>query len=144
MPKKTWLYLAVAAALAAIYVIFFTEWFRPTTVEIFHTVRSIRSRARAGTTEPSLIFGLNRQLRLTEVEVVPLAEWQTNRNVLPLWHLVSDSNSVPVKSFFYGQQIRGLKPAVKGTRPQPLGSNVVYQLTLKAGPVTAEHHFELK
>jgi hypothetical protein len=149
MTKKSWLSLLAVAVLAAVYVIYFTDWFRPKTVEVFHTVRAMRARgpkaaAQKAAPEKVVLFGLNRQLALTEVELVVQSEWQTNRHALPLWHLVSNSNSVPVKSFVYGQMIRGLKPAVLGTRAQPLGTNVVYRLVIKAGPVFAEHVFELK
>ena len=144
MTKKNWLLIAVAVALAIVYVIFFTDWFRPATVQIFHTNRAARGRYHPAGAMPSLIFGLNQQLRLTDIKVVALSALQTNKNALPSWHLVSDSNSVPVKSFFYGQPIRGLKPAVAGVRPQPLETNVAYRLFVEAGKVKGEHDFEIK
>jgi hypothetical protein len=144
MTKKNWLLIAVAVALAATYVVFFTDWFRPATVQIFHTNRAGRARYQPPGSMPGLIFGLNQQLRLTDIKLVSLAAFQTNKNVLPLWHLVSDSNSVPVKSFFYGQPIRGLKPAIAGTRPQPLETNVTYRLFVEAGKIKGQHDFELK
>jgi hypothetical protein len=91
-----------------------------------------------------LIFGVNRQLRFTELKVVPLAGFETNKSVLPVWHLVSDSNSAPVKSFFYGQFIGGMRPAIKGVRPEPLETNVTYRLLVTAGKIKGEHDFELK
>jgi len=93
---------------------------------------------------PSLQFGVNHKLKLTEIRVVPAAGFQTNQNVLPLWHLVSDSNSVPVNSFSYGQFIRGMKPAVKGARPQMLETNVRYHLIVTAGNFKGEHDFQIK
>ncbi len=62
-------------------------------------------------------FNLEPQSKLTEIKVVPLAAWQTNQGILPVWHLVASSNSVPIKLFFYGQRIRGLKPEVRARRP---------------------------
>ena len=144
MTKKNWLLVAVAVALAVVYVVFFTDWFKPATVQIFHTNRTPRGRFRPADAMPGLIFGLNRQLQLTDIKVVMLSTLQTNKNALPFWHLVSDSNSVPVKSFFYGQHIRGLKPAVAGVRPQPLETNVTYRLFVEAGKIKGEHDFELK
>jgi hypothetical protein len=138
------LLIFAALALLSAYAIFFTDWFAPRTVAIFHLNRSLPARAGQGPGRTVLIFGLNRNLRLTEIRVVPLAEYQTNQNTLPLWHLVSDSNSVPVKSFFYGQSIRGLKPAVPGARPQPLTNEVTYLLLATAGKIKGEHQFELK
>lgn len=144
MTKKNWLLVVFLAALAGAYVIWFTDWFRPATVSVFHTIRNQRARPQSGGAMPSLIFGLNRQLKLTEIKVVPLAAFQTNSSVLPVWHLVSGSNSVPVKTFFYGQFIRGLKPAVPGSRPQSLAPNVTYRLFVEAGKIQGEHDFELK
>ena len=145
MTKKNWLLMAAAAVLAVVYVVYFTDWFKPKTIQIFHTSRNLRPRAmRGGGALPNLVFGVGRQLTLTEIKVIPSAALQTNQSALPLWHLVSDSNSVPVKSFFYGQFIGGMKPAVKGARPQPLETNVSYHLVVTAGQFKGEHDFELK
>ena len=144
MTKKNWCLIGIAGLLAALYIAFFTEWFRPQTVKIFHTNRSLRVRNPQTGALPGLIFGINRQLKLTDVKVVPLSAWTTNQNSLPVWHLISSSNSVPVKSFFYGQTIRGLKPAVPGARPQALETNVTYRLIIEAGKVRGEHDFDIK
>ena len=142
--KKNWLLTAIAVVLAVFYVVYFTDWFKPKTIQIFHTCRTLHSRKHHGGTEPTVIFGMNLPLRLTEIKVVPLAAYQTNQATLPLWHLVSDSNSVPVKAFFYGQPIRGLKPEVAGVRAQPLTNDVTYRLIVVAGQFKGEHDFELK
>jgi len=145
MTPKNWLTLAFLAVLAVVYAVWFTNWFRSDTVAICHTMRerSQQIRPQPGGAMPSLMFGLNRQLKLAELRVVPLAAWQTNHNVLPLWHLVSDSNSVPVKVFSYGQFIRGMKPAVIGTRAQPLEPQVTYRLIVTAGRISGQHDFHL-
>ena len=144
MAKKNWLLIGVAIVLAVVYLVCFTDWFQPQTVRIFHTNRNVRIRFAQKNGLPNLIFGLNRQLRLTEIKVVPLADYQANPKTLPLWHLVSDSNSVPVKTFFYGQSIHGLKPEVSGTRAQVLSNNVTYRIFIIAGKIKGEHDFELK
>jgi hypothetical protein len=143
MSKNNWLLIFVAIVLAVAYAVFFTGWFQPQTVRIFHTNRNLQPRTEQGAGAPNLLFGLNRQLKLTEIKVVPLAAYQTNQNTLPLWHLVSDSNSVPVKTFVYGQFIRGLKPSVSGSHAQPLAPNVTYRLFVVAGKIRGEHDFEL-
>ena len=144
MTNKNWLLVGVLVALAAAYVYWFTDWFAPATVQIFHSSRSIRPRRHPDAVAmTSLIFGLNRQLKLTEIKVVPLAAFRTNQGILPLWHVLSDSNSVPLKSFSYGQNIRGLRPAIKGARPQPLDTNTVYRMFVTAGKIKGEHDFEL-
>ncbi len=147
MTKKNWILVLFAVALATVYAIWFTDWFRPQTVKIFYTNRNARpalQRAARGGAMPSLIFGVNQQLRFTDVKVVSLAALATNKDALPVWHLVSDSNSVPVKSFFYGQWIGGMRPALKGVRPEPLESNVTYRLFITAGKLKGEHDFEVK
>jgi hypothetical protein len=143
MTKKNWALILIALALAVVYAIYFTDWFKPKTIQIVHTSRTLRPRSMQANAQPNLIFGLNRAYRLTEIKVVPLAEFQTNPNALPLWHLVSSSNSAPVKIFGYGQKIRGMNSAVPGAHPQPLESNIVYRLLLTAGKFTGQHDFEL-
>ena len=146
MSKKTSFLIIVALTLAAAYVFFFTDWLRTPTVKIFHTCRNMSVRHHKGqdVSAPNLIFGLNQSSRLTEIKVVPLTEYQANPNTLPLWHLISDSNSVPVKVFYYGQFIHGLKPAVAGSRPQTLTNHVTYRILVSVGKIKGEHDFELK
>jgi hypothetical protein len=147
MTKKNLLLVSVAVALAAAYVVWFTDWFRPQTLGIYHTSRYLRRnfrRPQRGDVLPTLIFGVSRPVHLTDLKVVPLAAFETNKDVLPVWHLVSDSNSVPVKTFFYGQWIGGMRPAIKGVRPEPLKTNVTYRLFLTAEHIKGEHDFELK
>ncbi len=142
--KRNWLLILIAVTLMVVYAVYFTDWFQPKTIEIFHTSRMVHSRKHRTETEPSLIFGLNRSLRLTEIKVVPLADYRTNPATPPLWHLVSDSNSVPVKAFTYGQSIRGLKPVLTGFSAQPLTNGVVYRIIVVAGSFKGQHDFELK
>jgi len=136
--------IAGALILAGVYAFYFTDWFTPKTLQVFHTYRNLQSRPPREGTLPALIFGLNRSSRITEIKLVSLSAYQTNSNVLPLWHLVSRSNSVPVKTFFYGQKIRGLQPEVPGSRAQPLAPAVNYRLFVTAGNIKGEHDFALQ
>jgi hypothetical protein len=142
MTTKNWLLTLFAVVLGTVYVIYFTDWLKPKTVVIFSTCRQMPARLPHAKVTAVTIFGLKQPLRLTEIKVVPLAVWQTNKNVLPLWHLISTSNSVPVKMFSYGQHIGGLKPAIPGDRPEPLETNIVYRLIVTAGRITGQHDFE--
>jgi hypothetical protein len=145
MSKKTSLLIAIAVVLAAVYAFYFTDWFQSPVLKIFHANRnSIRHRKEQSGSMPNLIFGLSRASRITEITVVSLAEYQANSKVIPLWHLVSDSNSVPVKTFYYGQYIHGLKPAVAGSHAQTLTNNTTYRILVNAGKISGEHDFELK
>ncbi|HUA67487.1 MAG TPA: hypothetical protein VMA13_02970 [Candidatus Saccharimonadales bacterium] len=147
MEKKQWILVSVAVLLAGIYVCFFTAWFRPQTIQIFSVTRPERNarigaRVKAANKDTAIVtFGLNEPYRLTEIKVVPLAKWETNHDALPLWHLISDSNSVPVKAFPYGAMLRGMKPAIARTWPQPLEPNVTYRLFVSAGSHKGEHDF---
>ena len=146
MSKKNWFLIGIVVVLAGIYIVFFTEWFKPQTVKIFHTSRKVAAPRRGSYAEamPGLIFGLSRSLTLTDVKVISLNDPPAGQKSVPLWHLVANSNAVPVKSFYYGQYIRGLKPAIPGSRPEPLATNIPYRLIIEAGKVRGEHDFELK
>ena len=136
----------VLVVLASVYVFYFTDWFKPKIIHISSESRVIRSRFRnnaAGNPVP-VIFSLEPPSKLTEIKVVPLVEWQANQNELPVWHLVASSNSVPIKMFFYGQRVRGLKPEVPGAHADPLQTNVTYRLFVTAGKAHGQHDFELK
>src|SRR5882757_8456871 len=101
MTKKNWVLIFTLVALAGIYIFYFTGLFRPKVLIIHHVSRELRTVRRPPGTQPSptlpVTFGFEQNHKLTELEVIPLAAWQTNQNTLPLWHLVSSSNSVPVK-----------------------------------------------
>lgn len=149
MSKKNWLQVGLVAVLAAVYVYYFTDWFKPKTIEIFHTCRVNRMamhqrRQDAGPATVPVLFGLNTHYRLTELKVYRLDAWQTNHSVLPVWHLVTSSNSLPVKEFYYSQYIRGMQPAIPGEHAQSLEPDVTYRLILVAGKFRGEHDFATK
>jgi hypothetical protein len=147
MGKKQWFLLAVLILLAAVYICAFTDWGRHPAIQISHTAAAkpkgvIGPRVKAGSINTAVVsFNLDHAYRLTEVKVVRLDDWQTNKSILPLWHLISSSNSVPTKKFFYGVAIRGMKPAVADVWPEPLEPNVTYRLFLTAGPDKGQHDF---
>ena len=89
-----------------------------------------------------MAFFFTAKYKLTSVKVVPLDALKTNKYAHPIWHLISDSNSVPVKSIIYGVPIRGMKPDVKGARPAALEPNVPYRLLVEAGSLKGEHDFQ--
>ena len=78
---------------------------------------------------------------MTCVKVIPLSEIQTNKYPHPIWHLVSDSNSVPTKDFSYGASIAGMHPAVREALPDPLEPGVNYRLIVEAGLFKGQHDF---
>lgn len=119
--------------------------FAPEVIQISH--RSIPPRAGLGRLPASkspanpVVFLLNKKLKLTQVKVVLVSDAETNKYPHAIWHLVSDSNSVPVKEFIYGTPIRGLKLAVKGAGADPLQPGVNYRLLVEADSKKVEHDF---
>ncbi len=142
MNKKNYALIAIALVFAAVYIVFFTDWFRAKTINISHTSRLIRA-ARNGASTGRMFFDLGDYYSLTEVKVIPLAALQTNKLAQPVWHLVSDEGSDDVRQFFYGENIRGMDPAVEGSRPEPLQSGVTYRLFVAAGKTKGQHDFQL-
>ena len=130
MNKKTWILVAVAIALGAVYIIHFSNWFKPKIMSIAHNGRFGRVN-----------FTLGDTYRLTALKVVSVSALESNKYALPAWELKSDSNSVPVKMFSYGDRIRGMKPAVDNTRPEPLEPGTTYRIFVEAGSLKAQHDF---
>ena len=147
MAKKQLILLAAFVVLAVFYVIAFTQWGRRPGMQISHTANArqkgtVGPRVRAGAVNTAIMtFNFDRPYQFTEIKVVSLAEWQTNKSALPLWHIISDSNSVPTKKFSYGVAIGGMKPFVASAWPNPLETNVTYRMFLTAGAVTGQHDF---
>lgn len=140
--KNAWLFTALAV-LVSLYVVFFTNWLKPKTITLFDTTRPMRHRGRSDL--PFILFGITQgQLKLTEVKVVPLDSFRTNSLAPAVWHLISDSNSIPVQRFAYGQRIWGMRPPVRGEVAEPLQTNVTYRLFVVAGRVKGQHDFEIK
>jgi hypothetical protein len=135
----------IAVILAAVYVAYFTDWFRKDGIQIIPTVRpgSVSAIPRDPDEAPvhRVSFALDGKYKLTTVKVLVTAELATNKYATPLWHLVSDSNSVPTKSIVYGYPIKGMKPSVPRARPEPLLANVEYTLVLEAGKTRSQTNF---
>jgi hypothetical protein len=145
MTKSTVVLIVILAVMAGAYAYWFTDWFRPATIQILAQVRPSRA------VEPALpgmvatypvSFAFDRKVRLTEVKVVNVEDEATNRFPHCLWHLVSDSNSVPVKAMLYGQWLRGMKPAIPRARPEQLLPEVKYRLYVAAGKFKGQKDFQ--
>jgi hypothetical protein len=164
MTKKNWLLIFIALALAGVYVFYFTDWFKPRIIHITSTnARVTRTRriprnngsflarlvnlantsANDDSTTVPIIFKLGKPYKLTELKVIDLDEWQTNKNCLPLWHLIVSTNSVAqAEPFYYGDYIRGMKPVVPDENAQPLQPGVKYRIFVTAGSAKGEHDFQ--
>lgn len=142
MTKKQWLLAGVALVFAVWLLHHLGGWFKPEIIQISHTERPLMSRSSSA--PPMVLFRFEgKSYRLSEIEVVPLAEWQTNQSMAPLWHLVAKSRSRPLEYFTYGQNIPGMNPAIPGARPEPLEANVIYRLLVRAGSARGQCDFHL-
>jgi hypothetical protein len=138
MNKKNFVLLAVVFVLAAVYVIYFTDWFRSKPIIISHTSRPMGRNGRM-----LLLFALgNNYYDVTEIKVVPLAEWQNDKMTPPLWHVLGQSDN-PVNHFVYGQHIDGLDPEVAGARPEPLNPGVKYRIFVTTESGKGSHDFQM-
>jgi len=88
-----------------------------------------------------VLFLLNREFNLTSVRVVSTDALATNRYALAVWELKTESNSIPIKEFLYGMNIRGMHPPAKGAIAEPLQPGTRYRLFVEAGSFKAEHDF---
>jgi hypothetical protein len=130
MTKKNWVLIGIVVVLGVLYVIYFTNLFRSNPILIGDMERSGR-----------IEFSFNRSYPLTHLKVVSISALESNKYALPVWELESDSNSVPIRAFAYGHWIAGMKPAVKGTRAEPLEHGTKYRLFVEAGGLKAQHDF---
>jgi hypothetical protein len=143
MTRKAWLLVLLAALLGSIYIYYFTDWLSAPTIQILKLDRPVPY----GRTTPASLpvtFTLEDRYRLTEIKVVSVDALATNKDPAPLWHLISKSNSPPIKGFAYGQPIRGMQPPSDKARPQPLKPGVTYRLYVKAGRAHGELDFQTK
>jgi hypothetical protein len=142
MNKKNYALIAIVLVLVGVYIICFTDLFKPKTIIISKASRPVRT-TRTGATSDQVFFALDNDYSLTEVKVVPIAALQTNKLAQPIWHLVSDSGSDDVGQFPYGQQINGMDSAVAGTEAGPLQPGVMYRLFVAAGKAKGQLDFQL-
>lgn len=149
MNKKTIFQILLVVLLFGVAGWFVARFFKPGKIQIVCDIHPPRN-PRPGTASRNgnrpqfeVAFGFDQKYALTDVKVVSFDEWATNKNALPFWHLVSESNSQPTKLVIYGQGIRGMHPAIKGVRSKSLETNVTYRLLIEAGSREGECDFKL-
>ena len=134
MTRKTLLLILALVALAGFSFYLNKDRFRSEGIQIGERWVAPRpGMQRRGQKADSrvLLFLLDRKAALTSVKVIPLADIQTNKYPHAIWSLTTESNSIPVKEFFYGVTLRGMKPAVKGAIATPLDPNPQSRLFLE-------------
>src|SRR5262245_48364461 len=116
MTKQSIVLITVAVVLAGVYVAFFTDWFTKPEIQILPQIRPVlRSRTAAPQGEVPVYpvtFAFDKKYQFTEIRVVAADDEKTNKYPHAVWHMISDSNSIPVKAIQYGAPLRGMKPKV--------------------------------
>ncbi len=149
MPNNRNVWIATTILIViGLYAYVYWDRLRPKEIEISHRIAvglPVRgqSRTNQAVKVTQVAFGFDRKYKFTEIKVISVAALETSKNPTPLWHLVLDSNSIPIKAFAYGDHIRGLRPLVNRSRPLPLESNVTYRLLVVAGWHKGQHDFSL-
>jgi hypothetical protein len=147
MTSKHWMLIALAVVLGSLSLYLNKDWFAGDIIQIHHRSHPVRgkfsrrTRGPDGSATEPVYFLFNRKLKLTSLKVIPVTEIETNKYPQPIWELVSDSNSLPVTEFAYGEHIRGMRPSVQGATPDPLEPDVKYRLLIEAKGGKAEHDF---
>ena len=88
-----------------------------------------------------MFFALGQPCKLTSVKVLSVPELETNKYAHPVWELISDSNSIPTRTFAYGEHIHGMHPPVKGEQPGTLQMDIPYRLIVQTSQLTGTHDF---
>jgi hypothetical protein len=145
--RKQWMLIALAVVLGGFSLYLNKDWFAKDNIHIYHRSRPARAalfrrkKVDTSATINPIVFGFDRKLKLKSLKVIPMSAIETNKYPHPIWHLVSESNSVAIKDFSYGTTIPGMHPAIEGAIPDPLEPNVAYRLEIESGPVKADHDF---
>jgi hypothetical protein len=147
MTRKHWLLIALAVALGGFSLYLNKDWFAKDHIQITHRSRPARAgffsrkHPAADSAVNPIVFGFNRKLKLKSIQVIPVSEIETNKYPHPIWHLISDSNSVPTKTFVYAQHISGMRPSVQGATADPLEPGTKYRLLVEANSFKSEYDF---
>jgi len=147
MTRKIWLLVTFAVLLGGLSLYLNRDWFAKDNIQISHRSRPSRLvllRRKRGTDDSlvdPIVFFFDRKLKLTCLKVIPFTAMQTNKYPRPLWHLISESNSVPTRDFVYGAPIRGMHPAITDATPDPLEPGAAYRLVVEAGNFKGQHDF---
>ena len=137
MTKKNWLMLGFVAALGAFYLLWFTDFGQPQLIQINVVERPFVPNPAPGEVLP-LVFGLDRDLRLTSLRILPVTE-ASNTKPKVAWQLSSKAGSEPVRGFTYADEIPGMKAS--GSKPLPLVAGTAYRLELEAGRAKGQAEF---
>ena len=150
MTRKQWMLAGLAVLLAGFSLYLNRDWFASKDIHIYHRslpdraslIRGRKASRQSDSPTDPVFFGFDRRLKLTSIEVFPVKELETNKYAHAIWHLVSDSNSVPVKDITYGVPIKGMRPALKAATPDALQPGESYRIVIHTtASEKVEHDF---
>jgi hypothetical protein len=147
MTTKSVVLIVILVLVGGVYVWKFTDWFTSPKIQILPQIRPPQRTRRPSTpaTDPQVYpvtFAFDKKYQFTEIRVVAEDDEKTNKYPHALWHLISDSNSVPTKALIYGAPLRGMKPKVPRAEPDQLEPEVTYNLYLTAGKAEGKVKFK--
>jgi hypothetical protein len=143
MRKRELIWVGVLLLACGLYARYFTGWFVKRQITINASWRP--NRRGNGSGDAVLFFTLNDAFKLTSLKVIPLDDDDKfNPQSPPVWNLIADSNSMPVRAFLYGQHIKGMKPALPDARPDSLEPGMSYRMVVSAGDVTGYTDFRTR
>ena len=143
MSRKSVFVIIGVLLLAAIALYANRERFMRQPIQITHRLHRFGGRFDDPSGVAPIMFELDRSARITSIKVVFASEIATNKHAHPLWHLVSDSRTAPLKGFLYGMEVPGMHPAGKGATAERLATGPTYRLLLEAGSLKAHYDFDL-
>ncbi len=146
MTKQSIVLITLAVVLAGVYVAFFTDWFVKPQIQILPQIRPPLRGNRNVVPQGDVpvypvTFAFDKKYQFTEIKVVAADDEKTNKYPHAVWHMISDSNSIPLKAIQYGAPLRGMKPKVPRSPPEPLQPEVTYRLHLTAGKAQGSKTF---
>lgn len=145
MTKQSIALIAVAVVLAAIYAVVFLDWFKTPRIQILPQIRPPLRGSRTPVGDIPVYpvtFAFDKKYQFTEIKVVAVDDEKTNKFPHAVWHMISDSNSVPLKALVYGSKLAGMKPNIPRAQAEPLQPDVSYHLYLSAGNAKGDVKFQ--
>ena len=130
----------LALLLAALYAVYFTDWFKPAKIQIMY--RSLPDRNIDANTAEPVIFYFDHQIKVKSLKVCESSEYATNHSPHLLWNMVAVSNAVPLTDFPYGNRIHGMKPFIPKQQAEPLQPRTTYLLLVDGEKIKAEKEFK--
>ena len=129
--------------LAAIALYANRERFQPGPIQVTHRLHRVGGRFDDPSGVPPILFELDRSARITSIKVVLASEIATNKYAHPLWHMVANTRTAPIRGFLYGMEIPGMHTAVKNATADQLTMEPTYRLLIEAGSLKTQYDFDL-